>query len=61
MKETVLQTSRLFIRNLAFSCTDEELAELFRPFGEISQVRILPSLSSRYAWLRRSYHDEIFI
>ncbi|KAF9484770.1 RNA-binding domain-containing protein [Pholiota conissans] len=37
-KNTILQTSRLFVRNLAFSCTDEELAELFRPFGEVTQV-----------------------
>ncbi|KAF8200210.1 hypothetical protein BJ912DRAFT_948293 [Pholiota molesta] len=37
-KNTILQTSRLFVRNLAFSCTDEELAELFRPFGEIIQI-----------------------
>ena len=37
-KETILQTSRLFVRNLSFSCTDEELADLFKPFGEISQV-----------------------
>ncbi|KAF8809936.1 hypothetical protein BYT27DRAFT_6509543 [Phlegmacium glaucopus] len=37
-KETILQTSRLFVRNLAFSCTDEELADLFKPFGEISQI-----------------------
>ena len=28
-KETILQTSRLFVRNLSFSCTDEELAGLF--------------------------------
>ncbi|RDB18321.1 Multiple RNA-binding domain-containing protein 1 [Hypsizygus marmoreus] len=39
-KETILQTARLFVRNLAFSCTDAELLELFRPFGEISQVHI---------------------
>jgi multiple RNA-binding domain-containing protein 1 len=37
-RETILQTSRLFVRNLAFSCTDIELEELFKPFGEISQV-----------------------
>ena len=43
-KETILQTSRLFVRNLAFSCTDEELAELFKPFGEISQVSFLSFL-----------------
>lgn len=39
-KETILQTSRLFVRNLAFSCTDAELAELFKPFGEISQIHM---------------------
>ncbi|KAF8153779.1 RNA-binding domain-containing protein [Crassisporium funariophilum] len=37
-KQTILQTSRLFVRNLAFSCTDEELRDLFQPFGEISQI-----------------------
>ncbi|KAF5322105.1 hypothetical protein D9619_001971 [Psilocybe cf. subviscida] len=37
-KETILQTSRLFVRNLAFSCTDEELRDLFTPFGEINQI-----------------------
>ncbi|KAJ7506616.1 hypothetical protein B0H11DRAFT_237636 [Mycena galericulata] len=39
-KETILQTSRLFVRNLAFSCTDADLHEFFSPFGEISQVHI---------------------
>ena len=43
-KETILQTSRLFVRNLSFSCTDEELADLFKPFGEISQVSFLSFL-----------------
>lgn len=38
-KETILQTARLFVRNLAFACTEDELRELFQPFGEISQVR----------------------
>ncbi|KAG5652714.1 hypothetical protein H0H81_003965 [Sphagnurus paluster] len=38
--ETILQTARLFVRNLAFSCTDSDLLELFQPFGEISQVHI---------------------
>ncbi|KAF9522621.1 hypothetical protein CPB83DRAFT_864175 [Crepidotus variabilis] len=37
-RETILQTARLFVRNLAYSCTDEELGELFRPYGEIAQV-----------------------
>ncbi|KAF8182148.1 hypothetical protein K438DRAFT_1840391 [Mycena galopus ATCC 62051] len=38
--ETILQTSRLFVRNLAFSCTDADLLEFFSPYGEISQVHI---------------------
>ncbi|KAF8549405.1 hypothetical protein OG21DRAFT_1470054 [Imleria badia] len=40
VKETIQQTSRLFLRNLAFSCTDDDLLALFRPFGEIAQVHI---------------------
>ncbi|KAF7302233.1 hypothetical protein MIND_00790300 [Mycena indigotica] len=40
VKETILQTSRLFVRNLAFSCTEQDLRELFSPFGDISQVHI---------------------
>ncbi|KAH7882733.1 hypothetical protein F5I97DRAFT_1907901 [Phlebopus sp. FC_14] len=48
VKETILQTSRLFLRNLAFSCTDDELLELFQPFGEIAQVHIpLDSVSKQ--------------
>ncbi len=39
-KATISQTSRLFVRNLPFSCTDEELATIFEPFGEISQVGV---------------------
>ena len=56
-KETILQTSRLFVRNLSFSCTDEELADLFKPFGEISQVSFLSFLySSRTILLFCSKH-----
>ncbi|KAF5381862.1 hypothetical protein D9757_008341 [Collybiopsis confluens] len=39
-KETILQTSRLFLRNLAFSCTDSDLSTLCSRFGELSQVII---------------------
>ncbi|KJA26549.1 hypothetical protein HYPSUDRAFT_198832 [Hypholoma sublateritium FD-334 SS-4] len=39
-KDTILKTSRLFVRNLTFSCTEEDLTELFKPFGEISQIHI---------------------
>ncbi|KAI6024397.1 hypothetical protein EDC04DRAFT_2724589 [Pisolithus marmoratus] len=37
---TILQTGRLFLRNLAFSCTDSELHGLFQSFGEIEQVHL---------------------
>ncbi|KAH0834129.1 hypothetical protein J3R83DRAFT_11419 [Lanmaoa asiatica] len=40
VKETIQRTSRLFLRNLAFSCADNDLLALFRPFGEIAQVHI---------------------
>lgn len=38
-EETILRTARLFVRNLAFACTEEELRPLFQPFGVVSQVR----------------------
>jgi RNA recognition motif-containing protein len=37
-RDTIMQTSRLFLRNLAFSCTEAELLDLFKPFGEVAQV-----------------------
>ncbi|KAH8101233.1 hypothetical protein BXZ70DRAFT_935079 [Cristinia sonorae] len=40
VRSTILQTARLFLRNLSYSCTDEELMTLFKPFGEVSQVHI---------------------
>ncbi|KIP06573.1 hypothetical protein PHLGIDRAFT_106837 [Phlebiopsis gigantea 11061_1 CR5-6] len=39
-KSIILQTGRLFLRNLAFTCTDEELLDVFKPFGEVSQTHI---------------------
>ncbi|KAL0952891.1 hypothetical protein HGRIS_007110 [Hohenbuehelia grisea] len=39
-RETILQTSRLFLRNLAYSCTESDLQEVLHPFGEISQIHI---------------------
>ena len=38
-EETILRTARLFVRNLTFTCTEEELRRLFQPFGAVSQVR----------------------
>jgi len=37
-EETILRTARLFVRNLTFACTAEELRPLFEQFGPISQV-----------------------
>ncbi|KAL6308826.1 hypothetical protein BKA93DRAFT_822110 [Sparassis latifolia] len=39
VKTTILQTSRLFLRNLSFSCTEDELQDLFKEY-DVSQVRI---------------------
>ncbi|KAG1873347.1 hypothetical protein C8R48DRAFT_753415 [Suillus tomentosus] len=39
--KTIMQTSRLFLRNLAFSCTEAEIMELFQPFGEIVQGHLI--------------------
>ncbi|KAG2125739.1 hypothetical protein DEU56DRAFT_873032 [Suillus clintonianus] len=39
-KTTIMQTSRLFLRNLAFSCTEAEIMERFQPFGKVDQVHI---------------------
>ncbi|KAI0083601.1 hypothetical protein BDY19DRAFT_998446 [Irpex rosettiformis] len=36
----ILQSGRLFLRNLAFTCTEEEIQELFAPYGQIAQVHI---------------------
>ncbi|KAJ3759532.1 hypothetical protein EV360DRAFT_41717 [Lentinula raphanica] len=45
--DTILQTSRLFVRNLAFSCTESDLSTLFGKFGELSQVHIPVDASTR--------------
>ena len=36
---TLLETGRLFLRNLPFTTTTDELEELCSPFGPIQQVR----------------------
>ncbi|KAI0702632.1 hypothetical protein C8Q76DRAFT_802236 [Earliella scabrosa] len=40
-KSTILATSRLFVRNLAFTCTESELLELFQTHGEVSQAHLV--------------------
>ena len=44
-EETILRTARLFVRNLTFACTEEELRPLFQPFGAVSQVRGIYTLN----------------
>ncbi|KAJ3918033.1 hypothetical protein F5877DRAFT_90909 [Lentinula edodes] len=46
-QDVIFQTSRLFVRNLAFSCSDSDLTTLFGQFGEFSQVDIHVDLSTR--------------
>ncbi|KAI0641039.1 hypothetical protein C8Q79DRAFT_920627 [Trametes meyenii] len=47
-RAAILETSRLFIRNLSFVCVEEELRELFEQYGEVSQVHIvLDTLTKR--------------
>lgn len=36
--DSMAETSRLFLRNLAYSCSASDLEEAFKPFGELSQV-----------------------
>ena len=45
-KDIILRTSRLFLRNLVYSCTESDLLELFQRFGEISQVSVRVSFTS---------------
>lgn len=41
---SILKTGRLFLRNLAFSCTESDLQELFSSYGAISQVSFYLSI-----------------
>ncbi|KAI0656208.1 hypothetical protein C8Q70DRAFT_1012681 [Cubamyces menziesii] len=46
-KATIMQTSRLFLRNLAFTCTEDDLRELFQAHGEVSQVHLVLDSSTK--------------
>lgn len=37
-RRTAVETSRLFLRNLPYSCTVADLEEAFSPFGQLVQV-----------------------
>lgn len=38
--DSVAETGRLFVRNLAYNCTQEDLEELFGKFGPIAEVHL---------------------
>ncbi|KAF3447845.1 hypothetical protein FNV43_RR08551 [Rhamnella rubrinervis] len=40
-KEKVLETGRLFVRNLPYTATEEELEELFSKFGTVSEAHLV--------------------
>ncbi|KAI0668958.1 hypothetical protein C8Q78DRAFT_978775 [Trametes maxima] len=46
-RTAILGTSRLFLRNLSFTCVEEELRELFQQHGEVSQVHIVLDPSTK--------------
>ncbi|CED82669.1 RNA-binding protein (RRM superfamily) [Phaffia rhodozyma] len=39
-QDMILSTSRLFLRNLPFSCTDLDLRQLLSPFGSLASVHL---------------------
>ncbi|XP_006827686.3 LOW QUALITY PROTEIN: multiple RNA-binding domain-containing protein 1 [Amborella trichopoda] len=43
----VLETGRLFVRNLPYTATEDELAELFKKYGDISQVHLVVDKDTR--------------
>lgn len=59
VKATILETSRLFLRNLAFSCTEDELRELCEPHGTVSQVSTLSASPTGLASQASSTDDSI--
>ncbi|CAL8070382.1 unnamed protein product [Calicophoron daubneyi] len=40
LKSAILETGRLFIRNLSFNCTEADLESLFSPFGSLSDLHL---------------------
>ncbi|XP_010529286.1 PREDICTED: multiple RNA-binding domain-containing protein 1 isoform X1 [Tarenaya hassleriana] len=40
-RENILETGRLFVRNLPYSATEDELQEHFSEYGEISEVHLV--------------------
>ncbi|CAH8440134.1 unnamed protein product [Heterobilharzia americana] len=36
----ILETGRLFVRNLSYNCTEQDLEKLFSPFGSLSDIHL---------------------
>ncbi|KAM3716826.1 putative RNA-binding protein [Dirofilaria immitis] len=43
----ILETGRLFVRNLPYMCSDEDLRYLFNKYGEISDLQVIVSKKTR--------------
>ncbi|KAK9149967.1 hypothetical protein Syun_008276 [Stephania yunnanensis] len=43
----ILETGRLFVRNLLYSATEDDLAELFNKYGDVSQVHLVVDKNTR--------------
>nr|CAD2133471.1 unnamed protein product [Meloidogyne enterolobii] len=41
IEEKIMDTGRLFLRNLPFSCTEEKLKELLEPFGTLAEINLI--------------------
>jgi multiple RNA-binding domain-containing protein 1 len=39
-EEILLETGRLFVRNLPYSCTEDDLRKLFEPFGPLTEIHL---------------------
>lgn len=40
VREKILETGRLFLRNLPFATTEDDLQFLFKKYGEVSEVQV---------------------
>lgn len=39
-QEAIIETGRIFVRNLTYTCKEEDLEELFKKFGPLSEVHL---------------------
>ncbi|GMT26225.1 hypothetical protein PFISCL1PPCAC_17522, partial [Pristionchus fissidentatus] len=46
MRDAILDTGRLFLRNLPFSTDEAELRALMKPFGELAEVQVIITKST---------------